>query len=457
MDRAGHPYSSVLDRQANPIAEQGAVRIGADLDISAKISIQKQNKQIGPSAYRGADNEQVWDIPSGSLLFTMQTGGHGSTNDSKMAVLGSLNGQGAVATAQYAADARAQDIVRLAVKNKIQYVGVAFQNADMTRGNAERGVTVQLGGLRTLPVGNGRFGEDSLDNNVVKPGDILCVDVPVPGREGLMPGPGAHSRRGVPSDRYTLQVRRCSPLSSGQNLMTVIERLLNDPQKWTVVMGTRLTGTSAWASAASELFNSYLGASLLVVGRLMSLGLIMPTPLATQLASQDAVDALTEAIEALKVPGGVPADKQVAVSQASDIFVGHLAELLDVVKTRTYTGDGSRAANVRGGLKATLRTARMTLLQTIFYSGGNLAFEFGFAPDAGQRTFSSARYRYNGGVRDETTLGAVLQMQLQHVPRACAGFHRAILDDLRWIIGKAATGATSYGSGNVHCFLSKMA
>jgi hypothetical protein len=466
MDRAGHPYSSVLDRQSNPIAEQGGVYIGADLDVSAKISIQKQNKQIGPSMYRGADNEQVWNVPSGSLLFTSQTGAHGSTNDSKMAVLGSLNGQGAVATSRYAADPRAQDIIRLAVKNKIKYVGVAYQNAEMTRGNVERGVTVQMGGLRTLPAGNGRFGEDSGDNNVIKPGDLLCADVPVPGREGLMPGPGSHSRRGVPDDRYTLQVRRCTPLSSGQNLMTVVHRLLEDEQKWAIVMGERYSGTSAWASAASELFNSYLTASLLVVGRLMAAGLIAPTTLAGLVASTPADSAALVGAAAVGNQAGPISDvQQAALSTAADTFVGHLAELLRVVETREYTGDDSPADNLRAsadprgaGLATTLRTLRMNLLQTIFYSGKRLNFEFGFTTqDAAGRVSSTGRYRNTGEVNRDTTTGRLLEAQLQHASRACAGFHNAILDDLRMIIGKAATGATSYGSGNVHVFLSKMA
>jgi len=137
--RGGAPYGSYADPQMNPIANQGAVMASADYDVGAKISIQLENRDIGPSAYGGADNEQNWNIAPDDLLFTVP-GKHGSKGDVKMAVLPCLNGLAAEATERYANERDGLMMIREAAKNQIVYVGAPFQYLSSDRGNVERGI-----------------------------------------------------------------------------------------------------------------------------------------------------------------------------------------------------------------------------------------------------------------------------------------------------------------------------
>ena len=455
----GRPYGSYLDRQSNPVAEQGGVYAGADYAVNAKIKIQLENRDIGPSAYGGADNEQVWNIAPDELLFTVLDSG--GTSDIKMAVLGNLNGMGATATAQYGAVPGGDQIIREAVKNGIQVVGAAYQALEASRGNLERGVAVQMGGLKTLRMGNGEFGDERGADNFIKPGDIVCADVPMPGRVGLSPGPGGRAKRGVPAGKYTLQLRRCDPHSSGKSLRVNLQAMLHDPAKWQTSMGEHLMGTRAWASAVHAVTTSYLTAVVLGVQQLMAAGIMAPTALGELLAKDSSryiFDAATTAVADLMNPAVQDESRALtnALKLAADEYAIHLAQLLRVVKSTDRLNidtliAGATVRDTRAARK--LQLLRMSVLQHIFYDGTNKAFEFGFGFDINGLPTSNARYPLTGVVRSNDPAGELLEAQLNHFPQAVSGFHTAILNDLRFVIGKAATGASSWGSGNAHVFL----
>lgn len=200
VGRPSAPYGTYLERTANPIANQGAVMANAAYNVGAKIAIQLENQRTAPSAYGNASDEQVWNIDPHDLLFTV-CGSSGSMGDSRLQVLPCLNGLGVDASVLYPDD---PEMIRQAVKNQVQYVGVAYQALRAVRGEVERGIAVQLGGLHTVRNGNGMFDED-VDTNL-RPGDLLVADVPSPGQRGLHPGPGARVRQGTPATKYTLQV-----------------------------------------------------------------------------------------------------------------------------------------------------------------------------------------------------------------------------------------------------------
>jgi hypothetical protein len=422
------PYSPAVDRQSNPIVNQGAVIAGAAIDVGAKITVQLENKD-GMSLYRGADDEDVWTITPTDLLFTAPSKS-GSSANTQLAVLPALNGFGANASRIYPNDPH---MVRAAVKTSIQSIGAAYQWQGSDRPSQPRGISVQMAGFKTLPLG---YSADD-DMNYIKPGDLVCAEVPLPNRQfSHRRGDSAHSviARGAPPNKTTLQMRRCSPYSASQALLMHIREILENPARWKHAMGERLLGTAAWATAAHNVMNSYLVGGLIMVRELLAANILKGN-----------------AVPGLNIPSFAAlnaAANDNARSDAANGVVEALAKVVGVIDDR-----GALTGALRPGTDAyeAVNGLRSRVLNRIFYDGSNPAHEHGHSKSGG---FSNSNGRYaNKEVNMRTDTGRFLHLQLNHATRAVAGFHAAILDDLRFIIGKAATGASPQGSGNAHVML----
>lgn len=420
------PYSPNVDRQSNPIVNQGAVIAGAAIDIGAKITVQLENKD-GMSLYRGADDEDVWTVTPTDLLFSAP-GKSGSGANTQLSVLPALNGFGADASRVFPND---PEFVRACVKNQIQYIGAAYQWQGSDRASASRGISVQMAGFKTLPLGAGE------GDNYIKPGDLVCAEVPLPHRQFThRRGDSAHSviARGAPPNKTTLQMRRCSPHSASEALIMHINRILRDPQRWKHAMGERLLGTSAWATAAHSVMTSYLAGGLLMVQRLMELNLIGTSQGFRDLPETKEIDDEWRKANTL--------DEK---KRAAERVTAYLAKLLGVVDDR---------GAIRGRVvDKDLECLREDILLRIFYNGEYPAYEFGRGNSAADGNLEKRGRHGDNSVNLKTDHGKMLDVQLNHVRRAVSGFHAAILDDLRFIIGKAATGASYQGSGNAHVML----
>jgi len=454
------PYGTFVDPQINPIANQGAVMAAADYDVGAKIATQLENREIGPSAYSGADTEQAWNIAPDDLLFTVP-GKHGSQGDIKLAVLPTLNGLGAAATARYAAEPDGLAMIRECVKNQIVYVGAAYQDLSSERGQVERGIAVQMAGLKTLHMGNNQFGDERDTANFIKPGDILSADVPVPGRDGLSPGVGGRLKKGVPMNKFTLQLRRRSPHSAGHSLRRHIREIVRDARRWKVSMGEHLAGTRMWASAANATVRSYLTSGVLFVRELMRAGVLTVSDAAVGLgANTDEQAKLTNARNAVNNNGGFAVGNTRVVEVGADSFALHLAQLYGIIpKVGADLTAGLthlRANNVTKTFAGRVLTLPGKTINSIFYDGTNQAFQFGFMLDGGAGIpTSTALVAGTGYVNDETPAGQMLLRQLNHFPEAVSAFDGAIQRDWQFVVGKATTGASSYGSGKCNVFLGK--
>jgi len=419
--------SFAVDRQSNPIANQGRVDAGADYDMGAKLTIQAENRDT-PSLYGGAEDEAVWNIVGDDLLFSVP-GKHGSSSNVKLAVLPALNGLGAQASVLYPNDA---DLVREAVKNSIQFIGAAYQALSAERSDAARGITVQLGGLKTLRMGAGK------GDNFIKPGDLVCAEVPLPGRIFTFArndSVRSQTGRGVPPNKTTLQLRRCSHMTAGASLRLHIQKILADPQRWKMAMGERLLGTAVWATAAHEVMNSYLVGGVIMVRQLLADGVLEPN---ARIAGRFFSVADAAAF-------GDDAEERTA-----DLLAARLGQVLGVTDTKDglpplRRGDGTTYDDK-------LLKLRMNVLQRVFYDGSNPQFEFGFQNGSAATGFAG-RGADKKEVNTRSPVGQLLKAQLNHFPRAVSGFHAAILQDLRFIVGKATTGASTHGSGNAHVFL----
>jgi len=255
------------DLGPNPIAEQGGVYANAAYNIGAKISIRNQNEKCGVSMYEGASNEQNWDIEPSQLLFSVNNV-NGASGDTRLQVLPALNGLGAEQSAIYPDN---PEMVRQAVKNQLQYVGVAHQFLSSARGQVERGIAVQIGGLHTIRVGGVKFGEDSQDTSDVRPGDILVADVPSPGPKGRSKN---GMSRGTPGSKYSLHARKASPHSAAQALYTHVTEYLRDPKKWRRAMGEMQWSTYGWEAAVENIVKSYRFAAAMGVRAALKSGFL---------------------------------------------------------------------------------------------------------------------------------------------------------------------------------------
>ena len=392
------PYAPFVDRQTNPVANQGGVFAGADYDMGARLTIQGENRDT-PSLYGGAEDEKVWAIAPGELCYSA-TQKHGSSSGVKLSVLSALNGLGATASTLYPNE---PEMVKEAVKNEIQFVGAAYQALSPSREDTNRGITVQLGGLKTLRMGVGE------GDNFIKPGDLVCAEVPMPGRVySFARGDSIRSAtgRGVPPNKTTLQLRRCSTKTAGESLRLHIQQLLKNPQKWRLAMGERLLGTAVWATAAHEVMNSYLVGGLALVHALKSAGQISFTNARLPKDSTEVVAVLAASLGLID------------------------GEASDVLRVR------DRALNA------------------IFYDGSNPRYEIGADINNEKPGDSSFAGRSNNReVNLSSPVGRLVHLQLTHFVRAVSGFHAAILNDLRFIVGKSTTGASVHGSNNAHVFM----
>ena len=427
------PYSPYVDRQTNPIANQGGVYAGADYDMGAKLTIQAENRDT-PSVYGGAEDADVWNITGTSLLFSV-AGKHGSASGTKLAVLPCLNGLGTEASVLYPNDPA---MVREAVKNSIQFIGAAYQALNVhDTTDANRGINVQLGGLKTLRLGHGE------GDNFIKPGDLVCAEVPLPGRVYTFSrndSVRSQTGRGEPPNKTTLQLRRCSHKTAGASLRMHIQKILDDPARWKMAMGERLLGTAIWATAAHDTMNSYLVGGLFMVRELIAAGVLTPS---AAFNASGFVDAATSAT--LNGASANP-DAAVDLDVPANTLVTTFARVVGLQ-------DSSVSFNKNIAMQERLAGLRNKILQQIFYDGSNPAYEFGHTMGAGNQHTYGGRGADKKEVNVRSPLGRVLSLQLNHFPRAVSAFHTAILNDLRFIVGKATTGGSPHGSGNVHVFM----
>jgi hypothetical protein len=437
MTTMSTPYGGYMDRQSNPVANVGGVWAAATYDLGAKVAIQYENaNSSAKSAYGGAEDESVWNIVPDNLLFSVP-GQHGSNAGTELSVLPTIAGLATEAAALYPGD---DEMQRACVKNKIQYQGAAYQALSATREDANRGISVQMAGLKTLRMGVG----DGPD--FIKPGDLVCAEVPLPNRSYTFSrndSVRSAIASGEPPHKATLQLRRCTGKSSGATLRMHIQKLLADPTSWKIAMGERLIGTAMWATAAHEVMVSYLTAVVLGVTALVETDMLRPSDL-----SRFIPDETDDFLAANLI---LADDNQAGFAKAAIEVSCALAKLLGLVddpdnelgKLGTVTEPDIAIAGLRD-----------RILQKIFYDGShkNMAAEFGhFIED---RVFRH-RGRHDGSpvVNMGTCEGKLLHMQLNHIPRAVGGFHAAILDDLRFIVGKATTGASLSGSAKAHVLL----
>lgn len=399
---------SSRDLAPNPIAEQGGVYANAAYNIGAKISIRNQNEKMGVSLYEGASNEHNWDIEPSQLLFSVNNV-NGASGDTRMQVLPALNGLGAEVSAMYPNN---PEMVRQAVKNQVQYVGVAHQSLSSARGQVERGIAVQIGGLHTIRVGGGKFGDETPEDSDIRPGDILVADVPTPGPQGRCKN---GLSRGTLGSKYCLQARKASHKSAAQAFHTHVLEYLRNPKKWRHAMGEMQWGTGAWEAAVKNILTSYRFAATMGVRAALKSGSLGPAD-AGEIFSQNDLNN-------------------------DDAIVLAFAKALGLV------GD----ANTRSAAQASFA---FDLDRAIFHDPADIASEVGVRIGANNIVIAAGRANdARQTVLANSDQGKLVLVQFDHFRAAVSAFHHAVQSELRNVIGKATTGTNEAGSGKVHVYL----
>ncbi len=432
----------MADRQHNPVAGQGAVMAMAGYDINTKQAVQLRNARVGASLYGGSETEQNWHIQPNELVFTVPGESNG---DTKMRVLSSYNGFGADATSLYAGDPDAAAMVRETVKNQIQVVGAAYQYLSADRDSFSLGVAVQMGGLKTLPMGNNAFG-DVDGSPLIRPGDLLCGDVAVPGSAGLAQvGP----LKGRPQYKYTIQLRRCSTRSAGNALELHIRKILQNAPRWKQAMGAHLVGTHAWSTASKHVMDSYMVGGIMMVGELMAAGELVPTAQGDAIAGNPAAaQQFTQLRESFGDIGTLTDENRVVARKAADQYMLHLATHFRLLRNESLD-------NGKAEVRKRLGQVRVDTLNRTFHDACNPYYEFGIDLSGVGVVRSIAKHPRNGQVDAGSAAGQFLLQQLNHFRRGVSGFQHAVTRELSTIVGRAATGGNPGGSGNVHVFLGR--
>lgn len=399
----------VFDRQTNPTTNQGQVTAAAVYDFGAKMALARANK-ISRSPYAGIEDDRNASIGPMDALFAAP-GVPGSHANQGLAVLGAVNGLGSEAAQLYPNDPEMQ---AACVRNQIQYVGFAYQALSGEPIDALRGITVQMHGLKTVPVvGNSN------------PGDMMEVFVPEPGK--MYATVNELVNRGSLANKATLLVRRASADTPGKALRKHILEILREPTDWKMAMGERLLGTRAWATAAHEVMNSALASGMIVLEHALAIDYVRLGTL------------------------GEHATADLGAGAGSYAHVARLASIIGLIDG-TLPAAGAPLAPAE---KAKLNNARDEMLQRIFYDAGNPAFEYG-APrafDAAGNVKNKWSGRSGKEVNLATDIGKMLDVQLNHTTRAVQGFYWAVLDARRFHIGKNVTGSSPKASGNAHIHL----
>ena len=405
-------FPALVDRQHNPVHNQGIVTADTNFDVGARTAILAQNAR-GASIYSGAQNPDNWNLAPRTVLFTAP-GLSGAAKGSRPHVLGSTNGLGAPAT-QKLASASSEDLdtkdkeelVRLSIQNEIVPFGVSMFAHDVGKSSQSQKIAAQLRGLATLPMG--RCTDENGNMDIIRPGDRVAVRVPRVNEIGGSGAAGNDIQTGFSPSKYTLQVCRASTRSAAATAKLHVRAILSDPAKWKLAMGEYALGTHAWLTAAIAIQDSYLSGVVLALQYLLQAGDI-----------------------------AVPAGSRLGVVPAGGDSLSFAANLSRALK---LTGSGP--APVEG-----LRL-RNELLQRIFHEKSK-KYEAGYDPNVPERG------RYNtrkNEINPNDPIGALLELQLTHFSRALSAFDHAKSQEDRLVIGTATTGASVQGSGNVHVLL----
>jgi len=403
----------------NPIQEQGLVNVNAGYDESG-VKRDVANNRLKPSMYGGV-SDSVFNLAPASLAFTVPGS---STSKGRVAVRDALNAIAGDAAYTYK---DSPDMFVEAVRNRIQFIGVTAQQLDTGPLTKQLGVSVTICGLKTL--------EKAPDGENIVTGDLLFADLPSP--NSAPPNSGSVQGEGISAAKYTLVLRRASAASPGLKLRRHIRAILDDPRQWQAAMGRHLQGTKLWATAAHQIMTSYLVGVVFGARTLMARGILQPTAVAgTRLFGVVLTDPLDAYAAALVAPAGN--DDLAPLADAAATKLAVLYGLLPGSKTAPLQGRLDRTDAFDSGILL----LRETTLQTIFYDGTHVGFEFGHTYNAGTRVHTfAARTDTKSVVNTATDAGKMLTLQLTHQVRSTASAWAAQLQFMRFLVGKATSPA----------------
>jgi len=420
---------------------QGAQDANAFLDIEAMNELRRQARQAGPSMYGGVERNANFNSQAHEPAFLSATRDEDDDLDT-LYVLTALNGQGAIASELYRNDgADGVEMVRQAVKNSIRFAGITIAGC---RYDDKNGSAISVAGLETVKIGNGQYGPNMSSETRIAPGQACVWEVPVPGDAGLQPPPMGDYTEQVYRSKFVLQLRPRDPRNAGDALLFHMRQFLDKPNKWLLAMNEQLYGTHKWASACRSFARMFTTALALGAGELVRAGLVVPTPGAV---AELVVDDAAGRAALLAAAGGaeVAADQRALVA---DTFAASLGELLKAIEPSAGSRVLARVNTLNNAdRRKELRALPARFLNVVLTDGRNTEFEVGFDRSV-QPPVYRGRYdaRSGSAIDRASSIGALLDGQLNAVWRGLAAVMDAAQEDDRWNAGVALTPAGDGGS-----------
>lgn len=354
---------------------------------------------------------ESYDINAGELCFTVKTPRSSQgENVHSLKVQSSLNSIGVDVREAFPNDTEMQ---RMAIRNRIQYGGIAMDVMTYNGKNKRQGVALQILGESTLYA-----------DNDLPPGMIAELVVPDPAKKNSST---SLRRPHVPPDKVLLEVAPYDPKTLSARVMAVIRNYVTDENTFKRGMDPKVKTTNMWISMCESLGNFSLISWAVMTKSLMNAGVIRPIVASSygpyQISSaENAVNGVPAVLGILKAFGNLPHTGAESTSGIHRNFV------LTRSTKEAYSG------------------LKRDILRKVFYDGRIRQDAFDYDPETHETRGRDAR---GGKIKMSEPYGNALYNQINAFPAVVGALNDAIRSDAEWLIGKIAKGGLQGGRADI--------
>jgi hypothetical protein len=403
--------SSGFEEEPN-IHRQAACEINTFVDHNDIASRKRPVTDSGQTPYFPTTNrDELFSVRYGEIVARLKGSYPG---ENKLFATTGLAGAGAEEMAQYPDN---PDMIRAAIMARYDIMGVACTEYNSQHDAPDQGFVTAVSGLHTI---------HKLVNTPFEPGQIARVTLP-----DEDPSFSVHAKlspSGLPLAKYPWRVVPEDYMVPGDLVMTHMNAILEDDQKWrTCMFSAGSLDVDKWSAVCRAMGDSAITTSLLTIYVLMKMGYLTPS----------------EPTENDPYGGNAPARTLNFVADTPSEFVLKLAELLHV---QTPTGHPYPSEDEL----TYFASLRRRILLSVFYTGKNRPLEFGQREGMDH---TPTRDPKTGGVDLGKPGGLFLHNQINHKKREMGAILQALDNHAKWRIGRVMSGPNR--KKNVNVFLER--
>lgn len=393
--------SSGFEPEPN-IHRQAACEINTFVDHNDILQRKRPVTESGLTPYFATTNrEELYAVRYGEVVARVRGSYPG---ENKLFATTGLAGAGAEEMAQYPDN---PEMIKAAIMAKYDLIGVACTEYNSQHDAPDQGFVTAVGGLHTV---------HKLVNTPFEPGQIARVTLP--DEDPSFSVNAKLSPSGLPLAKYPWRVVPEDYMVPGDLVMTHMNAILEDDQKWrTCMFSAGSLDVDKWLAVCRAMGDSAITTGLLTIYVLMKMGYLKAT----------------EPTEIDPYGGGSPA-RSLGLSaddldNPSDVVL-RLAELLQIQRPTGLAYPSDDELNYFASL-------RRRILLSVFYTGKNRPLEFGQREGTNH---TQTRDPKTGGVDLGTPGGLFLDKQLNAKKMEMGAILQALDEHTKWRIGRVMSG-----------------